>query len=100
MTEAKRLSGSYYDEKEDWITDGCLPEGPDTDAELKDLKSIVAGLKGSEKAKFIDLIAGKALLARECRGMSNEVCLRIFAVLEVEYSEDNNKRLIKLAKVS
>ncbi len=81
-----------------WADEGCLPASSDHDADLNVLKRMISKAPAKEKSKMVDMVAARALLARENKKISDDICRRVFEILEVSDDDNNNERLLRLVQ--
>ncbi len=81
-----------------WAEEGCLPETSDTETEIARLQQIVKGTPENRRQDVVDLIAARALMAREDKKMAEDICARVLDVLGVEDSEESKSRLLRLVQ--
>ncbi len=89
---------AFKEAADKWADEGCLPAGSDHEADLEDLKRMISKAPAEVKAKMVDMVAGRALLARENKKISDEICRRVFEILEVAEDEENKERLLRLVQ--
>jgi len=86
----------FKDVADKWATEGCLPAGTDHEADLDYLRRMISKAPVEKKSKMVDMVAARALLAREKKYITDDICRRVFEILEVADDENNKERLLSL----
>lgn len=91
-------TAEFKEVADQWADEGCLPVGSDHEADLQELEKLIAKAPAEDRSKMVDMVAGRALLARENKKISDDICRRVLEILNVADDDENKERLLRLVQ--